>query len=186
VPSKLKKPCFDSSVFIGGLDNEIVNGIKRGVIFRYRWERAKAGDFEVYISALTTTEVYKTKRTLVQGEPLLDEFLEHVDESFVEVIEIDREAGLLAHALCRKFAANRLYPADACHLACAVHAACDVLLAWDGPLVSIQRYGSVQIEEPQIYDKTLFQESEIATAEEILEYQRKQTARKFEVVKKGK
>jgi predicted nucleic acid-binding protein len=183
VASRFKKPCLDASVFIGGLDSEIVDGVKRGVIFQYLWERAKAGDFKIYISALTLAEVYKTKRRATPTGPVLDAFLEHIEESFVEVIEIDRETGLLAHALCRHFAANKLYPGDACHLACAVRGGCDALLAWDGPLASIGKYKSVQIEEPQIWDRTLFQESELATEEEIEEYNR-QSRRRLAAVKK--
>jgi predicted nucleic acid-binding protein len=168
--AKYKRPCFDSSVFLGGLNGEIVNGIKRNVVFEYLWDRAKAGDFKVMISALTLAEVYKTKRSAVAGSPVLDEFLEKIEEHFVEVIEIDRETGLEAHALCRRYASNKLYPGDAFHLACASRAGCDVLLAWDGPLGSIGTYKSVRIEEPTVLDRNLFTETEIATPEEIKEY----------------
>jgi hypothetical protein len=55
-------------------------------------------------------------------------------------------------------------------LACAARAGCDVLLAWDGPFAAIGTYKSVRIEEPTIYDRTLFTENEIATPEEIRTY----------------
>ena len=113
---------------------------------------------------------YKTKRSAIAGSPVLDEFLEKIEEHFVEVIEIDRETGLEAHALCRRYASNKLYPGDAFHLACASRAGCDVLLAWDGPLVSIGTYKSVRIEEPTVLDRNLFTETEIATPEETKEY----------------
>jgi predicted nucleic acid-binding protein len=170
--AKYKRPCLDSSVFLGGLNGEIINGLKRGVVFNYLWGRAKSGDFKVLISALTLAEVYKTKRSATPESPVLDEFLEKIEEHFIEVIEIDRETGLEAHALCRRYAANKLYPGDAFHLACASRAGCDVLLAWDGPLVSIGSYKSVRIEEPAIFDRNLFTESEIASPEEIAEYTR--------------
>jgi hypothetical protein len=64
---------------LGGLNDEIVNGVKRGVVFRYLWDRAKAGEFKVFISALTLAEVYKTKRSQTPATPLLDEFLEKIE-----------------------------------------------------------------------------------------------------------
>ena len=99
------------------------------MVFRYIWERAKAGDFPVLISAITLAEVYKKRRRDPITVSTLDEFLEYVNESFVQVIEVDREVGLKAHALCRQFAAQKLYPNDAIQLACALRAGCDVLLA---------------------------------------------------------
>ncbi len=72
--AKYKRPCFDSSTFFGGINDEIINGVKRGVAFRYLWQRAKAGDFKVFISALTLAEVYKTKRHSTPGQPVLDDF----------------------------------------------------------------------------------------------------------------
>jgi predicted nucleic acid-binding protein len=170
VAARYKKPCFDSSVFIAGLrGGEICGGIKRGVVFSFLWERAKAGEFPVFISAVALAEVYKKKSRVVAGSAILDEFLECVDEPFVHVIEVDREIGLKAHALCRKYSAQRLYPNDAMHLACALRAECDYLLAWDGPLTSIV-HPDIIIEEPTIFDKTLFTENEHATAEEVKTY----------------
>lgn len=135
-----KKPCFDSSVFIGGLgDGEICRGIKRKVVFDWLWQKAKDGAFEVYISSITLAEVYKTKRNTERAtaSPVLDEFLERIEEQFVKVIGVDRQTGSDAHALCRRFAASKLWPNDAIHLACALAAGCDVLIAWDRPVVGI-------------------------------------------------
>lgn len=168
-----KKPCFDSSVFIAGLgDGEICRGIKRKVVFDWLWQKATDGAFEVYISSITLAEVYKTKRnsgTPTDG-PLLDEFLERIETPFVKVIEIDRQIGLSAHALCRKFAANKLWPNDALHLACALSAGCDVLIAWDRPLVSVT-HDKIRIEEPSIYEKDMLPAIEIASPEEIKLYE---------------
>jgi predicted nucleic acid-binding protein len=170
VVAKYRKPCWDSSLFIAGLgDGEIVKGIKRGVVFRYLWEKAKTKEFPVLISAIAIAEVYKKKKRVTADHGLLDEFLEHINEPFVEVIEVDREIGLAAHSLCREYSANKLYPNDAIHLACALRAGCDVLLAWDTPLVAIS-HPRIRIEEPTIYERTLFTETEIATPDEIEGY----------------
>lgn len=155
MPDKYYKPCLDSSFFLGGLNHEICNGIKREVVFRHIWQEAKDGKFEgVFISALTLAEVYKRRPRLMPAAAVLDEFLAHIDEPFVEVIEIDRETALKAHALCRQYAENRLLPSDALQLACALRASCDALLAWDGPLVGIH-HDDIRIEEPCIIDRTL-------------------------------
>jgi len=171
VADAYKKPCLDSSVFIGGLGDEICNGIKRGVIFRYIWDNAKAGVFPIFISAITLAEVYKKKsQPNATPDSTLDEFLEHINEPFVQVIEVDRETGLKAHALCRQYSKNQLQPNDAIHLACALRAHCDFLLAWDTPLVDVF-HPDIAIKEPAIYDRGLFMtDIEIATAEEIKIY----------------
>ena len=170
VAGKYKQPCLDSSVFIAGLDGEICKGVKRAVVFRYILEKAKSGEFIIFIAAITLAEVYKTKKRAKSTDPLLDEFLELISEPFVEVIEVDRETGINAHKLCRRFAADKLYPNDAIHLACAMRARCDVLLAWDAPLIGVS-HPDIRIEEPAIYDRTLFTETELATAEEIKAYE---------------
>ena len=172
---KYRKPCFDSSVFVGGLKREICNTIKRGVVFEWIWSRAKTGDFRVYISAITLAEVYHLRKAQQTSRPLLDEFLDLINEEFVDVIEVDRETGLLAHKLCRQYSREKLYPNDAIHLACALRAGCDVLLAWDHRLLNVN-HPDIRIEEPSIYDRHLFTESEIATKEEIEDYDGKTAA----------
>lgn len=167
-----RRPCFDSSFFIGGLHEEICKSVKRGVVFQWLWNEAKTGRFEkVLVSALTLAEVYKTK--LRTGEPAvvtptenLDEFLELIEEEFVEVIEIDRNIGLSAHALCRKY---NLYPGDGIQVACAISAHCDVFFAWDRPL--LHRITEIPVVEPSIYRRDLLTPNEIATEEEIREYE---------------
>lgn len=171
--SDYKKPCLDSSVFLGGLNKEICGGIKRGVVFRYLWEAAESGNFKIYISALTIAEVYR-KHSRSCGERSVhnyNSFLKCIDEPFVEVIEIDREMALDAHELCRKFSSNKLRPNDALHVVSALRAGCDVLLAWDDPLVSIE-HEKLRIEEPRIVDRTLFTETEKANQQEIDTYDR--------------
>jgi predicted nucleic acid-binding protein len=167
---KYKRPCLDSSVFIGGLNGEICNGVKRRVVLDYILEQARVGEFTVFISAITIAEVYKTRKRAKSGEKQLDEMLELINEPFVEVIEVDREVGIKAHKLCRKYALRKLYPNDAIHLACALRAKCDVLLAWDTPLIGVA-HPDIRIEEPMIHDRTLFSENEKATTEEIQAYE---------------
>jgi len=173
VAGKYHKPCLDSSVFIGGLNGEIVNKIKRRVVLDYLWEKAKAGEFSaVYISAYVIAETYKKKGQLKANDMVYDEFLEFINESFVRVIELDRETALQAHELCRQYAGKGLMPSDAVHLASALRAGCDVLWAWDGPLTTIT-HPDIQIEEPYIYERMFFTKSEIATPEEIEAYEQK-------------
>jgi hypothetical protein len=79
VAGKYKKPCIDSSVFIGGLgDGEICRGIKRAVVFQWLWEKAERGEFQVFISALALAEVFKRRKSLSTDEAAGDEFLELV------------------------------------------------------------------------------------------------------------
>ena len=165
------RPCFDSSVFLGGLNEEIANGIKRGVVFRHVWQKAKDGDFPVLISAITIAEVYKKKKRVTPSTGVLDEFLQCIDETFVQVIEVDRETALAAHALCRRFSAEKLMPNDGIVLACALRAGCDVLLAWDEPLVSV-KHESIRIEPPAMIGRNLLTPSEIASSEEIRDYEK--------------
>jgi predicted nucleic acid-binding protein len=167
---RYKRPCFDSSVFVGGIRNEIANGIKRGVVFRFLWDKAKAGGFPVFVSAIALAEVYKIKAKPRPESAALDEFLECLNEPFVQIIEVDREIGLKAHALCREYSPQKLLPNDAVHLACALRAKCDYLLAWDTPLRAVS-HPEILIEEPIVYDRVLFAESENATADEIKAYE---------------
>ena len=81
VADKYKRPCLDSSVFIAGIGTgEICNGIKRHVVFQFIWERAKAGEFPIFISAIALAEVYKKRRKMTSGDKALDEFLEYINE----------------------------------------------------------------------------------------------------------
>ena len=165
-----KKPCLDSSLFIAGLgEGEIVKGIKRHVVFKFLWDKAKAGAFPVFVSSIALAEVFKMQKRLIPTDALLDDFLEHINEPFVQIVEVDRETGILAHGMCRQYADAKLLPNDAIHLACALRVPCDVLLVWDRPLSNIT-HPNIRIEEPIIYARTLFTDSEIATPEEVRAY----------------
>ena len=167
--SQYKKPCLDSSVFIGGLNREIANGIKRGVIFDYLIECARNGDFRIYIASALIAEVYKPVRPgLISSGPSLDAFLSLLDEDIIEPIELDRETALLANSLCRQHG-GKLRPFDAIHLACATAARCDYLLSWDGPLSRIS-HNTVKIEAPTI-DRAFVWASAEATPDEEAAWQ---------------
>lgn len=126
--SLYKKPCLDSSVFIGGLNDEIAGGIKRGVVFRYLVECAKNKDFKLYVASALIAEVYRPalSRTIPEV-PVMDAFLELLGEDFIETVELDRETALVANKLCREHG-GKLRPFDAIHLASALSAKCDYLL----------------------------------------------------------
>lgn len=145
-----RRPYIDSSLFLGWKNRELVNGQDRYLIFQHIWEFAVANEFKLFTSAITFAEVYKLRHRNAP-EPLetIEELVKDFEREFIESIEVDREIGLEANILCRRYAAHKLYPNDAIHLACALRARCDVLLAWDRPLNSIQ-HPDIRIEEPQI------------------------------------
>ena len=177
---RYSKPCLDASVFIGGLDREICNRVRRGVVFDHIWRQATAGNFTVYISAIAIAEVFKKRHRQCGLDHVknMDEFLKKIDEPFVEVIEVDREIALEANELCRVHGNRGLRPNDALHLASARRASCDVLLAWDSPLVGVGVANGVRIEEPAIYDRDMFTEDESATEVEEVIYKKWQNRRR--------
>lgn len=171
---KYKQPCFDSTVFIGKLKEEICKGIKRHTIFDWLWQKAQNGEFKVFISAITLAEVYKPKLIGTPTEKTksshIDLFLELIEEDFVEVIEVSRKTGLLANTLCRNY---DLKPADALIIACSIEAKCDVVVCWDKPMIG-KNLAGIRIEEPCIYTPDLFTAgTEKATPQEIETYEKK-------------
>jgi len=160
-----KNPCFDSSVFLGGLNREIIKCTKRYVVFQYLIERARKQEFKIHIATVAIAEVFRAKHSGESSGSVLDEFMALVEEQLLEPIEIDRSTAISAHKLCRKHESDKLRPFEALHLACAQAAGCDYLLSWDGPLGKIT-HDSVLIKEPKIYERDLLTESEVATAEE--------------------
>ena len=70
----------------------------------------------------------------------------YFEHDFIDLIQVDRQVGAHANALCRQ---HGLTPNDAIHLACALRAGCDVLLAWDGRFTRVQ-HAHIRIEEPQM------------------------------------
>jgi predicted nucleic acid-binding protein len=159
-----KKPCLDSSVFIGGMNDEIRNCIRRGVLYRDLLRRARMGEFQIHISAAAIAEVYKLKTWGTATTQCLDEFMSLVDEKdLLMPIEVDRNTAIQAHELCRKHASLR--PFDAIHLACALAAECDYLLTWDTKLSKVV-HSKIKVENPKIHNPDMFAESEFATPDE--------------------
>ena len=54
-------PYVDSSVFIGWIHEEVIDGVDRKRIADHIITRAENGDFLVHISALTLAEVHKKR-----------------------------------------------------------------------------------------------------------------------------
>jgi predicted nucleic acid-binding protein len=148
------KPYLDSSVFIAWLNRESVGGVNRFEIADQIIKKAEAGEFPIYISALTLAEVHKlplgTKPSLTPAQD--DLILRFFENDFIKVLPVDREIGEQANRLCRQFG---ILGNDAIHLACALRAKCDVLLVWDRLLGRNVQHPAIRVEEPQILGQRL-------------------------------
>jgi predicted nucleic acid-binding protein len=145
---KYQRPYIDSSVWLGWKNREVINNVDRYAVFQTIWEAAERGEFKLYTSTYTFTEIYKLRHQAnTQPLPTVEALLIDLEAPFVEVVELDRELGIKANILCRRFAANKLYPGDAIHLASALEVPCDALLCYDRPLSTITAAGT-RIEEP--------------------------------------
>jgi predicted nucleic acid-binding protein len=152
-------------VFIAGLNDEIEDFVKRGVVYRYLIDSARAKDFQLFMATAAIVEVYRIRGAGPTASARLDDFMVLIDEDLIVPIELDRITAIEAHSLCRKYGSLR--PFDAIHLACAVSAGCDYLLTWDKKLAGIQ-HDRIAIDRPRIHATGLFVESDAATAEEQL------------------
>ena len=155
--------------------------MKRGVVYSYLLERARAGEFKIHIASVAIAEVFQSKTHGIQsGSPFLEDFMSLLEENLLEPIEVDREAGIKAHQLCRQYVAVGLRPFDALHVACAHAAACDYLLTWDKRLtkVVVEQERPLKIEAPRIYDRDLLTPSEIASPEEQAQWNINNKARR--------
>lgn len=131
-----RKPYVDSSVFIGWIQGEIIDGVDREDIASHILRQAERGIFRIAISAWTLAEVHKPRgqrNALTEQEG--NRILRFFQRSFFDLVDVDREVGEEAHELCRL---HGIRPADAVHVACALRAECDVLLTWDSQLIRIQ------------------------------------------------
>lgn len=144
-----KRPYLDSTIFIGWIKNEVVDGVERGKIADHVLKLAEAGTFQVYTSALTIAEVHKRKRGPTLTEKENETILKYFENEFIQIIDVDRSIGEEANALCRKYSAQGLWPIDAIQMACARRGGCDVLLSWDKTINGIKDF-EVPTEEPQI------------------------------------
>ena len=106
-------PYLDSSVFIGWLKGEVVNGIDRKRIAEHILTRAANGDFLVHISALTLAEVHKKREHERLTDQEDEEILAFFRTEFIVLIEVNRKIGEQANRFCRTYG---LSPVDAIHL----------------------------------------------------------------------
>ena len=139
-------PYVDSSVFIGWIHEEDIDGVDRKNIADHIITRAENGDFLLHISALTLAEVHKKRGHERLTEQEDEKILDFFRRQFIAFIEIDRRIGEQANGFCREYG---LSPADAIHLACALDAGCDVILSWDEQLVAVN-HPHIRCERPQI------------------------------------
>ena len=105
--------------------------------------------YTITISALTFAEVHKKKGHEKLTDTENGHLLKYFENEFIVFVEVDRFIAEEANRMCRRFADNKLSPADAIHLASAVRAGCDCLLTWDGGLLSIP-HPTMKIEHPRI------------------------------------
>jgi predicted nucleic acid-binding protein len=140
-----KYPYLDSSVFIGWIKGENIDGVDRKDIAKHILKLAENGEFKICSSALTLAEVHKKRGSKQLSDAEDESILEFFEHEFIDVVDIDRTIGEHANRLCRQYP---LRPNDAIHLASALKAKCDVLLTWDGPLASIQ-HPDIIIENPR-------------------------------------
>lgn len=141
-------PYVDSSVFIAWINKEVVDGVDRFAIADHVIKNAERGEYLIYISALTLSEVHKLPRgttpalTKEQDEWIIRFFR----QDCFKVLPVDRDIGETANRFCRAYG---IHGNDATHLACALRAKSDVLLVWDRPLATKVQRSDIRIESPQ-------------------------------------
>jgi len=160
----VKNPCLDSSVFIGGFNDEVKNFVKRGELFRHIIMRGRNSEIKLHMATAAIAEVYRSKSLgVISDAKYLDEFMQLIDEDLISPIELDRNTAIQAHALCRTYV--KLRPFDAIHIACALTARCDYLLTWDKGMLGV-KHDKIEIVKPFIEHPDLFSSTCVATAEE--------------------
>ncbi|MBL8236831.1 MAG: type II toxin-antitoxin system VapC family toxin [Bryobacterales bacterium] len=150
-----KKPYLESSVFIALIKGEsipqtdsagkLIGYEERGGIGKHILSLAETGQFSVYTSSITITEVNKDNPTVKREPELESKIVDFFRNAYFKIIDVDRSIAESAHRLCRK---TRLRPYDAVHLACAIRAGCDALLTWDSDLLKLTGVG-IAICKPQ-------------------------------------
>lgn len=138
-------PYLDSSVWLGWINGEVINGVDRGRIGTHILRHATNEVYHVCISALTLAEVHKTAgHEALQGSKDA-ELLQYLRGGHIQIVDVDRLIGEEANRFCREFG---LKPCDAVHLACALRARCDYLLTWDDKLAKVMHPG-IKIAVPE-------------------------------------
>jgi len=157
--SDYTKPYVDSSVVIAYVKGEIVlaaDGHTRVDIAEQLFSRAQDGQYFIYTSALTISEVHKVKGGTELADAEDESIIEFLRNSFIKIINNDRGIGEQANRLSRK---TGLMPNDAIHLASALYAGCDVLLVWDKRFEKVKHAG-ISIEQPRMMGQLKLMEVE--------------------------
>lgn len=141
-----QKPYIDSSVFIGWIKGEVIDGVDRKAVADHILYLAESKTYRITISALTLAEVHKKRRMPALTEEEDKKILLFFEHEYFDLVDVDREIGEQANQFCRAYG---LMPNDAIHLACALRAGCDVLLSWDAGLNKVVR-PDIRLEMPQI------------------------------------
>jgi predicted nucleic acid-binding protein len=136
-----RKPYVESSVFIAFIKGEMrdngTHDCKKAVDSIL--ELAERGKFKIFTSTLTVAEVFKKKNANPLTSQENDDLRPYFRESYIQLIEVDRDIAERANELCRLSSIDpqgrALRPNDAIHIACAERAGCDVLFAYDPGMI---------------------------------------------------
>lgn len=155
-----KRPYLESSVFIAWIKGESIAQTdaegkeigreNRAEIAKHILSLAEAGQFHVYTSSITITEVHKGNH----GKPASggdSNIIDFFRSGFFKIVDVDRTIAESAHRWCRSL---KLKPYDSVHLACALRAGCDVLLTWDSDLLHLAHDG-ITISKPQAFGQAV-------------------------------
>ena len=91
------KPYFDSSVILAFIKGEDT----RYQIVADILIAAEKGEFDVYTSTLSITEVHKRRGETALNPKESDKTLDFFDYDFIKLIDVDRRVAEYAHRLCR-------------------------------------------------------------------------------------
>lgn len=148
------KPYLESSVWIGWIKGEVVNGIERAKIAEHILTQAEGGVFPIFTSTLTLAEVHRRRGSDPLSTPEDEQVLAYFEHDFIRMVDVDKLIGQHANAFCRdtsllRSGSRHLRPNDAIHLACALRAGCDFLLTWDDGLLNCN-HSDIVIAAPEI------------------------------------
>jgi predicted nucleic acid-binding protein len=146
VAEQYQRPYVESSVFIGHIKNEVIDGIDRGRIAQHIFALTVRGSFKLFTSSITLAEVHKPRGATRLNDVEDNSILEFLERDFIELIDVDRSIGEAANRLCRD---QGLDPIDAVHVVCALRARCDVVLTWDDRMLKAEVPG-IRISQPEM------------------------------------
>ncbi len=122
---------WDACVFIGLLNAE-TGKIDSTLNI---WREAERGETEIWTSAFSMIEVYKTKceGKLHSLDPVKEQAISDLfTQPFIEVVLVDPSVALLARRILRQFHPACKKPTDGLHIASAARWNLDELHTWDG------------------------------------------------------